>query len=479
MDRDVWRAMPAVLPTGVGGLDEILGGGLPGRHVYLVQGAPGTGKTTLGLQFLRAGQEAGETGLYVSLAQSTSELAQIATSHGWSLDGIHIEELDAEDTFVGVGDQSIFQTSDIRLDRTRLAVEQAIRRHRPRRIVYDSLLEVRHLATDPARYRRELLGFKGFAAANGMAAMLLDTTGSFGGDLQLEGLAHGIVCMDKELPQYGLARRRLEVKKMRGVAYADGYHDLSIRTGVGIEVYPRIVPRLAPEKTFSNLVRSGVGPLDDMLGGGLEAGTTALVVGQAGTGKSTLCSLYAAAALGRGEKVAMFLFEERLETFFRRCEGLGVNLRPFQASGHLVIADFNPAEIPPGEFSRIVQDAVDEAGARVVLIDSFTGYLGALPKGNEAVMQMQTLLTYVARRGVLSMLIVARHGLAGEEGGADVDVSFLGDCVLLLRMAETGGRLRRTMTVVKKRHGPHDMNVREFEIRSDGLVFRSTSGSAE
>jgi circadian clock protein KaiC len=467
------------LSTGVAGLDEILGGGLPGPRVYLVQGAPGTGKTTFGLQFLRAGLRRGEPVLYVSLSQSRAELAQIAASHGWPLDGLMVEELDAEDAFEGVGDQTIFQTADIRLDRTRIAVEEAIARHRPRRIVYDSLLEVRHLAADPARYRRELLGFKAYIADSGVAALLLDTSGPFGGDLQLEGLAHGIICLEKELPEYGLARRRVEVKKMRGVAFADGYHDLSIRTGTGIEVYPRIVPRLAPEAPLSDLIQSGVAPLDRMLGGGLEAGTTALVVGQAGTGKSTLASLYAAAALGRGEGVAMFLFEERLETFFRRSEGLGMNLRPHHASGQLLVADFNPAEVPPGEFSRIVQRAVDERGVRVVLIDSFTGYLSALPRGGEAVMQIQTLLQYVARRGVLSVLVVARHGLLGEDAGAaPVDVSFLGDCVLLLRMREEGGRLVRTITVVKKRHGPHDMNVRAFEIRPDGLEIRPAGDGA-
>jgi circadian clock protein KaiC len=330
------------LSTGVEGLDRILGGGLPGPRLYLVQGAPGAGKTTFGLQFLLAGVRLGEPVIYVTLSQSRSELQQIAASHGWSVDGVVIEELESADTLGEAADQTIFHTADIRLDRTRKAVEDAIRRHSPSRLVYDSLLEIRQLSGDSLRFRREMLGFKLFLAEQGITTLMIDTASQHGGDTEIEGVAHGIFCLDKLLPPYGVARRRLEVKKMRGVPFWDGYHDMAIRTGTGVEVYPRIVPNLAPETQRSDLIKSNIEPLDAMLGGGLEAGTTTLIVGQAGTGKSPLASIYSHAALERGEAVAMFLFEERLETFFRRSEGLGMNLRPHHASGRLQIRDFIP-----------------------------------------------------------------------------------------------------------------------------------------
>lgn len=451
------------------GLDQILGGGLPGPRLYLLQGAPGTGKSTLSLQFLREGVARGEPTLYVTLSQSRQELEHIARSHGWSLDGIHIEELEASEALDPATDQTIFHSADLRLDRTQRAVEKAIREIAPKRIVYDSLMEIRQLSGDKLRFRREILALKVFLAKQGIAALLLDVGAEHGGDLELEGLAHGILCLTKELPEYGMAHRRVEVRKMRGVAFFDGYHDMAIRSGQGVEIYPRLVPRLAPEAARTALIKSGVSELDEMLGGGLEAGTTTLIVGQAGTGKSTLASIYSHAALERGESVAMFLFEERLETFFRRSEGLGMNLRPYQESGHLQIKDFNPAEISPGEFSQIVRKAVDEHDVRVVLIDSFTGYLGALPKSNQAVMQIQSLVKYLSRRGVLSILIVAQHGLLGHNVGSDVDVSFLGDAVILLRMYEWPGVIRRSVTVVKKRHGPHDLDVHELVIEPAGV----------
>lgn len=466
------RASPTI-STGIEGLDRILGGGLPGPRLYLAQGAPGTGKTTFGLQFLLTGARNGEKVVYVTLSQSRAELEQIAASHGWSLDGIIIEELESAETLGEAADQTIFQTADIRLDRTRKAVEDALQRHSPTRIVYDSLLEIRQLSGDSLRFRRELLAFKVFLAERQITTLMLDTGTEYGGDSEMEGTAHGIFCFEKFLPEYGVARRRIEVKKMRGVAFSDGYHDMAIRTGTGVEVYPRIVPNLAPETERSDLIKSNIEPLDAMLGGGLEAGTTTLIVGQAGTGKSTLASIYSHAALERGEGVAMFLFEERLETFFRRSEGLGMNLRPHQTSGRLQIQDFNPAEISPGEFSQIVQKAVDEKDIRVVLIDSFTGYLSALPKSDQAVMQIQSLVKYLSRRGVLSILIVANHGLLGHNVASDIDVSFLGDAVLLLRMYEWPGTIRRSITVVKKRHGPHDLDVHELLIKPEGISVQA------
>ncbi|EGL62128.1 non-specific serine/threonine protein kinase [Agrobacterium sp. ATCC 31749] len=459
---------PAVVSTGITGLNEILRGGLPASNLYMLQGAPGSGKTTAALQFLRAGVEAGESCIYVTLSQTKAELEAIAVSHGWTLDGIRVEELATSGTVNEADDQSIFLTADLRLDETRKAIEAAIEEHKPRRLVYDSLLEIRLITGDSPRFRRELIGFKSFLAKRNVVALLLDTQtpGQDRSGEEVEGLAHGVIRLDKALEEYGGVRRRIEISKMRGVPVADGYHDMAIREGEGVVVFPRIMPSAAPETTKPELIKSGVAALDDMFGGGQEAGTTTLVIGQSGTGKSTMSSLYATAALERGESVALFLFEERLETFFRRSEGLGMQLRQFHKDGKLILRDFNPNEISPGEFGQIVQDAVTDNKARVVVIDSLTGYLNSLPHREKAVRDIQSLLKFLARSGVLTMLIVAQHGLIGQNVGIDVDVSFLGDTVLLLRIMEHEGRLRRNITVVKKRHGPHDLNIQELLIES-------------
>lgn len=459
------------ISSGIPGLDEILRGGLPPSNLYMLQGAPGAGKTTAALQFLRAGVEAGEKCIYVSLSQTKAELESIAWSHGWTLDGIRVEELSASDSVNGASDQTIFQTAELRLDETRQAIERAIEEHKPRRLVYDSLLEIRLITGDSPRFRRELIGFKAFLSRRNVVALLLDTqSGEAMNGEEVEGIAHGVIRFHKSLEDYGAVRRRIEVSKMRGVPIADGYHDMAIREGQGVVVFPRIVPGSAEELTRPELIKSGVAMLDDMFGGGQESGTITLVIGQSGTGKSTMASLYATAALERGESVALFLFEERLETFFRRSEGLGMNLRPFHESGKLIIRDFNPNEISPGEFAQVVQGIVSTEKTRVVVIDSFTGYLNSLPNRDKAVRDIQSLLKYLARSGVLTMLIVAQHGLLGQNVGIDVDVSFLGDTVLLLRIAEHDGRLRRNITVVKKRHGPHDLDVHELFIRSSGIT---------
>lgn len=461
-----------MVSSGIPGLDEILRGGLPASNLYIVQGAPGSGKTTAALQFLRAGAANGERCIYVSLSQTRAELEAIALSHGWTLEGIRVEELAASDSIKGATDQSIFQTAELRLDETRKMIESAIEEHKPSRLVYDSLLEIRLITGDSPRFRRELIAFKAFLAKRDIVALLLDTqtpetdrTGE-----EVDGIAHGVIRLDKSLEEYGAVRRRIEVSKMRGVPVADGYHDMAIREGEGVVVFPRIIPGAVARTVEPQLIKSGVDTLDDMFGGGQEAGTTTLVIGQAGTGKSTMASLYATAALKRGESVGLFLFEERIETFFRRSEGLGMDLRQFHKDGQLIIRDFNPNEISPGEFGQIVQQAVSSERVKVVVIDSFTGYLNSLPHREKAVRDIQSLLKFLARAGVLTILIVAQHGLLGQGIGIDVDVSFLGDTVLLLRITEHEGRLRRSITVVKKRHGPHDLDVRELFIQSSGVT---------
>jgi circadian clock protein KaiC len=463
------EGQPPLVSTGIPGLDEILRGGLPQANLYLLQGEPGVGKTTAALRFLLAGAEAGERCLYVTLSQTKAELEGIARSHGWSLEGVRIEELAASDSIASAADQTIFQTADLRLDETRQAVERAIDEHKPRRIVYDSLLEIRLLTGDPPSFRRELIGLKAFLGQRKIVALLLDTITNGSGNADIEALAHGVIRFTKDIEDYGSTRRRVEVSKMRGMPVADGYHDMAIRQGEGIVVYPRIVPRTQAEEIKPQLIKSGVGALDEMFGGGQESGTTTLVIGQSGTGKSTMASLYATAALQRGEDVALFLFEERQETFLRRSEGLGMKLREHFENGRLLLRDFNPNEVSPGEFAQIVQNIVNSGKTRVVVIDSFTGYINALPHRQKAVQDIQALLKFLARAGVLTMLIVAQHGLIGENMGTDVDVSFLGDTVLLLRLTESDGTLRRTITVVKKRHGPHLLEVHELIIDGSGV----------
>ena len=458
------------LPSGVPHLDAVLKGGLPGRHTYLVQGRPGTGKTTLALQFLLEGVRRGESGLFVTLSQTEHELHMIADSHGWSLDGVVIVELQTE--AVEDDEQTVFYPIDVRLDATRQAMLAALDEHRPRRLVYDSLVEVRQLSRDDYRFQREILSLKRLLHERDIASYLIDLPSGGGGDIEVESIVHGIVQLEKSLPVYGQAKRRIEVAKMRGVDFFDGYHDMDIQPGEGVVVFPRVVPSRAPEASGGELILSGIDELDEMLGGGMEPGTTTLIIGQAGTGKSTLSSLYAHAALERGESVAMFLFEERPETFFRRSEGLGLRLRTFAESGRLMLFDFNPSEISHGQFNQMALDAVDKCGVSVVLIDSFTGYVSGLPHPQEAVVQIQLLLKYLARRNVLSLLLVAQNGLLGHNMDTNVDVSFLGDSVVFLRMYEWPAAIRRTISVVKKRHGPHELGVRQLKIESKGISIR-------
>lgn len=458
------------LPSGVRNLDAILKGGLPGPYTYLVQGEPGTGKTTFALQFLLEGLRRGERVVFVTLSQSAVELENIARSHGWSLDGVRIVELQTEK--VEDDDQTVFYPADVRLDTTREAVIKTVDEHRPHRLVYDSLVEIRQLARDEYRFQRELLALKQYLHDRSVATVMIDVGGEEEQSIDVESMAHGIFRLERSLPVYGQARRRLNVSKMRGVDYFDGYHDIDILSGEGVVTFPRVVPALTPELTGGDLIQSGIDGLDSMLGGGMERGTTTLMVGQAGTGKSTMASLYLHAALERGESCAMFLFEERPETFFRRSEGLGLAMRDYAERGMLRVYDFNPSEISQGQFNEMALKAVDENDTRVVVIDSFTGYVSGLPEPQEAIVQMQLLLQYLARRNVLTILVVAQRGLLGHNMETEVDVSFLGDTVLFLRMYEQPSVIRRTIAVVKKRHGPHDLDIRQLLITTDGVGIR-------
>jgi circadian clock protein KaiC len=454
--------------TGVVGLDDILGGGLPFKRVYLLDGAPGTGKTTLALQFLLAGVARGETGLYVTLSESHEELEQVATSHGWSLDGIDVVELPTEDTAGDRESYTIFHPAEVELqvvvDRMFATVEQSA----ARLVVLDSLSEMRLLARDPLRFRRQILALKQFFSSRDCTVLLLDDKTAPEGDLQLHSLAHGVIQLEHIALEYGAERRRLQVLKLRGRRFQGGYHDFRICTG-GLAVYPRIV---RPERTDADLGRllpSGSAELDALLGGGLPSGTSLLVTGPAGTGKSVLATQYACAAASRGEKVLFLLFDERLNTFTLRAQGLGMELGEMIDDGRLTLRQIEPTELSPGEFSHSVVSAVENDDVKLVVIDSINGYLQSMPEERLLPTQVHELLSFLASHGVTCILTLVQRGIFGNPVEEAADVSYLADNVVLLRYFEVSGTVRQAVSVVKKRSGNHERTIRECRVAKGGL----------
>ena len=451
-------------------MDDILEGGLPGDELCLLQGDAGTGKTTVALQFLLEGVRVGERVLYVTLSQTEAGLRRIARSHGLSLAGVEIHELSAADFAAqAAAEQTLFPTADVELGETVDAVIAAVTRLDPARVVFDSVAELRLLAGDPLRYQRQLLGLRQFFTDRRCSVLLLEDGSPGSGDQKLQGLLGGLIVLEQLAPEYGNVRRRLRVVKLRGTSYHGGYHNFKIRTG-GVEVYPRITPDVTAEHNDWRTLASGVTELDALLGGGLEEGTTCLVLGPSGTGKTTLATLYAYAAARRGERTAVFLFDERPETFYRRSEGLGMDVRPLVTEGRMRVRQIDTGELSPGEFAQDVRRAVDDEGARVVLIDSLSGYFHAMPQEDQLVTQMHELLVYLSQRGVLSLLIVGQSGIVGTDIMAPVDVSYMADTVLLLRHFEAFGTLRKAVSVVKKRYGPHETAIRELRFAPGGVA---------
>jgi circadian clock protein KaiC len=444
-------------------LDEILRGGLPRDTMLLVEGEPGTGKTTLALQFLLAGARRGETGLFVSLSQTEAELRMIAESHGFDLDGI---EIFTPDISAAADERSVsVVTDESDLAGTMAGIYERIETQAPDLFVFDSLLEVRLLAPDEMAYRREVLALRRRLADRKVTTLVVDHRDRPNIDRQIEGIVHGAISLESEAPPIGITHRRLYVTKMRGCAFREGFHDCRILTG-GLVVYPRIVPTEHEPAQLHPQLATGQAPLDRMLGGGLEFGTTTLIVGQAGTGKSTLATLLALAA-GRREtdtRAAMFLFEERPEVFRERSQGVGLPMRGAEDDGRLLVRHFDPAEISPGEISQTVVDAIENKGVRVVVIDSLSGYLNALPDRENVLTHLHALLQYLARRGVLVIVTMAQHGLLGEPPRSDLDTSYLADSILLLRHYAAGSEIRRSLAVLKKRHSAHERKIQEFAI---------------
>jgi circadian clock protein KaiC len=446
--------------TGIEGLDLVLGGGLPRHRLYLLEGSPGVGKTTMALQFLMEGRNKGEQGLYVTLSETTEELEAVAVSHGWSLDGITVYELADVDT-AGGDDYTLFHPSEVELGETTQGVLDVVDRIKPQRVVFDSLSELRLLARDPLRYRRQILSLKQYFVGRKCTVMLLDDRTSTPTDLQLESLAHGVVDLEQLAPEYGAERRRLRVKKMRGIPFDGGFHDFRITTG-GAVVYPRLVAAEHRPGFTAGIVKSGIQELDDLLGGGLDRGSSTLLLGPAGAGKTTLAMRYALSAVLRGEHAAFFTFEEGLGTLHARAAGLGWDLETHIQAGRLRVEQIDPAQLSPGEFAHRVRQAARE-GVSVVVIDSLNGYLTSMPEDRHLYLHLHELLAFLNQSGVATILVMAQHGVVGSMQ-SPVDVSHLADGTILLRYFERGGRLLEAISVLKRRSGPHERTLREFEI---------------
>lgn len=455
--------------TGVAGLDAILGGGLASNHVYLVDGDPGTGKTTLGLQFLLTGLARGERGMYVTLSESAAELRDTAASHGWSLDGLDVVELAQVQTSRSDEAYTLFHPSEIELQQTVEVILAAIEEKRPVRIVIDSLSEMRLLARDPLRFRRQILSLKQFFAGRECTALFLDDRSAPDGDMQLHSLAHGVIALDHLAVEYGAERRRLEVKKLRGARFRGGYHDFRIRTG-GLDVYPRLEIVPSTGRLDSHDVGSGSPHLDRLLGGGLTVGTSTLITGAAGTGKSVLCTQYGLAAAERGERVHFFLFDERVPTFVARAEALGMAVETWQEKGLMRIQQVEPTQMAPGEFADTVRRAVEREGVGMIVIDSINGYMQAMPSEHLLTVQVHELLSYLASHHVSILMTLVQHGVFGAPVDEAAEVSYLADTVLLLRYFEHAGVVRQAISVVKKRSGAHEHTIRECRVDRGGLL---------
>lgn len=457
------------IPTGITGLDAVLHGGFLQAGFYLLQGNPGSGKTTLSLQFLLACSRRGERGLYISLTESRQDLHRTCRSHGWDLDAIEIADLTRSAANLKSENQySVFHPSEVELGETTRAIFAEVERVQPRHVVFDGLSEMRLLAERPLRYRHQMLTLKAHFEDRGITVLLLDDQSSPLGDIQPESLVGGNIIMERYLPGYGGARRRLYITKVRGAAFRDGYHDYEIRRG-GIVVHPRLVASEHHE-TFARDVRSsGIPNLDAMLGGGLRSGASTLLLGPAGVGKSTIAMKFVAEALVRGERAAAYTFDEVLETLFERCEKLCLNgIGQYVENGQLHAQQVNPAELSPGAFAQEVRRAVEEDGAQVVVIDSLNGYLSAMPEERFLTTHLHELFAYLNQRGVLTLMVVAQHGLSGTMG-AEIDISYLADSVLLLRYFEMEGEIRQAVSVFKMRTGAHERTLREIRITAAGV----------
>ncbi|HUB79190.1 MAG TPA: ATPase domain-containing protein [Bryobacteraceae bacterium] len=454
--------------TGIDGLDDVLSGGLPASHMFLVEGEPGSGKTTLGLQFLLEGAANGEKVLYITLSETEKEIRQVARSHGWKMDNLSIVEFTPKEDSLRPEDQySAFHPAEIELQDTTQSILQEVARVQPQRVVFDSLSEIRLLSRDQLRYRRQILALKHFFSTRSCTVMLLDDLTGEADDQQLRTLAHGVLKMEMKPLEYGLTRRRLRVVKLRGSAFREGYHDYRIVTG-GVRVFPRLVSAEHRDDFEARFVSCGMDGMDALWGGGLDRGTSTLILGPAGVGKSSLAMAYASAAVREGS-AHVFLFDEGVGPAIRRATGLGLNAQALCDAGKLSVEQIDPAELSPGEFTHRVRQKVEDGSAKLVIIDSLNGLLAAMPGEDFLVLHMHELLSYLSRKGVTSILVLAQTGIMGSGMASPVDLSYLADNILMLRYFEAGGEVRKAVSVVKRRGGKHESTIRELDFRESRI----------
>ncbi len=455
---------PGRILTGISGLDDILNGGLPQGHLYLVEGDPGTGKTTLALQFLLEGIRNGENVIYVTLSESKRELEQVAGSHGWPTADLQIYEMvPPQDDLSADAQYTVFHPSEVELADTITSILEQVDATKPQRVVFDSLSELRMLARDPLKYRRQILALKRHFAGRSCTVLLLDDRTAEGShDLQLQSIAHGVLMMQSLERDFGIKRRRVEIRKLRGSAFREGFHDYTIQTG-GISIFPRLIASEHMHGFERKRVQSGWAELDHLFGGGIDTGTSTLFIGPAGCGKSTVALRYAMSSAQRGEKAVIFTFDEAFATLVERAKGLGMDTAEVLANGMLEIQQVDPAELAPGQFVSRVRQLVEEDSLRVVVVDSMNGFLNAMPHEKFLAMQLHELLSYLGQQGVATILTLAQHGFIGHME-SPVDVSYLADSVLLFRYFEYAGEIRQALSVIKKRSGQHERAIRELKF---------------
>ncbi len=463
------RQFDTRVSSGCAGLDAILHGGFPKGRIYLVEGDPGAGKTTLAVQFIREGVSQGERTLYITLSESRGDLVHAAASHGMPLDDVEIVELlPDEDDLLPEQQYTVFHPAEVELNDRMQRIVKEIQRVRPDRLVIDALSELRMLAKDPLRYRRQILSMKDFMAEQKCTVLLLDDRSSRDPDLQLHSVVHGVISMDKVPREYGKTRRQIEIVKLRGTAYSEGFHDYAIVTG-GVVVFPRLVAADSRAEQPPEAVSSGIAELDALTGGGLDRGTSTLLIGPAGCGKTSIAVQWAATAARRGENCAIFTFEEAPHTLLTRATGLGIDIRPHLATGKITIQRVDPAEMSPGELVASVQQHVENENARMVVLDSLNGYLQSMPGEQFLAVHLHELLAYLSNRGVLTLMVLAQAGTIGSPLQSAVDVSYLADNILLLRYFEMQGEVRQAISTIKRRSGSHEHTIRELKLGPDRI----------